>query len=126
MSIIKVLLLLAILLSAVVAFRGGQSAVHRALWRLGGVIVVVAAALSVLFPDALTTIANGVGVDRGADLLLYALVVTFLLVVVILFRRVTELEQRIVTLVRAVAIEQTTASDEPDATSQHTAPGHDA
>lgn len=98
------LLLLGVLAFGVLAFRGGQGAAHRAFWRLSGGLLIVAAALSVLFPNALTALAHAVGVHRGTDLLLYALVVTFMLVVVILFRRIAELEQRIVSLVRALAI----------------------
>ena len=43
--------------------------------------------MSIVFPDILTRIGKLVGVGRGTDLLLYILVVTFLLVSVILFRR---------------------------------------
>jgi hypothetical protein len=120
MPIIKLLLLGGIAAFGILAFRGGQSAAHRAFWRLGGLVVILAAALSVLFPDSLTTIAQSIGVNRGSDLLLYVLVVVFLLVVVILFRRVGELEQRYVDLVRRVAIDEAAnfeeEREEPSAT----------
>jgi small membrane protein len=106
MPIIKLLLLGGIAIFGILAFRGGQSAAHRAFWRLGGLVVIVAAALSVLFPDSLTSIAQEVGVSRGSDLLLYVLVVSFLLVVVTIFRRIGELEQRHTDLVRKVAIDE--------------------
>jgi hypothetical protein len=112
MPIIKLLLLGGIAAFGILAFRGGQSAAHRAFWRLGGLVVILAAALSVLFPDSLTTIAQSIGVNRGSDLLLYVLVVVFLLVVVILFRRVGELEQRYVDLVRRVAIDEAAKFEE--------------
>jgi hypothetical protein len=112
MPIIKLLLLGGIAAFGILAFRGGQSAAHRAFWRLGGLVVILAAALSVLFPDSLTTIAQSIGVNRGSDLLLYVLVVVFMLVVVILFRRVGELEQRYVDLVRRVAIDEAAKFEE--------------
>ena len=112
MPIIKFLLLAGIAAFGILAFRGGQGAIHRAFWRLGGLGVIVAAALSVLFPDSLTSIANVVGVGRGTDLLLYVLVVAFMLVVVILFRRTSELEQRYTELVRKIAIDEARRDEE--------------
>jgi hypothetical protein len=112
MPIIKLLLLGGIAAFGILAFRGGQSAAHRAFWRLGGLVFILAAALSVLFPVSLTTMALSFGVNRGSDLLLYVLVVVFLLVVVILFRRVGELEQRYVDLVRRVAIDEAAKFEE--------------
>lgn len=104
--LIKLLLLSGIFTFGILAMRSRQTAGHRAFWRLSGLVVVVLAALSVLFPNALTAVAHIVGVDRGTDLLLYILVVAFMLVVVILFRRLAELEQRYVQLVRTVALDQ--------------------
>ena len=62
-----------------------------------------------------------IGVGRGADLVLYTLVVTFMLVSVVLFRRVGELERRFTTLARAMALSEPPFSrrrdvdQEPDA-----------
>ena len=80
MTLIKLLLLAAIVVIGLLAFRGSRKALHKVLWRAYVVLVVLAAGLSVMFPDALTTVAQFVGVGRGADLLLYVLVVTFMLV----------------------------------------------
>jgi hypothetical protein len=104
--IIKLVLLAAIAVVALFALRGSTRAFHRVVWRgfvLGG---VVAAALSVLFPGDLSWIAHKVGVGRGADLVLYILVVSFMLVSVILFRRMADLERRYVVLARALAIRE--------------------
>jgi hypothetical protein len=104
--IIKLVLLAAIAVVALFALRGSTRAFHRVVWRgfvLGG---VVAAALSGLFPGDLSWIAHKVGVGRGADLVLYILVVSFMLVSVILFRRMADLERRYVVLARALAIRE--------------------
>ena len=106
MTVIKILLLAAILLVGFLAFRGSRKALHTVLWRAYVVLVVTGAGLSVLFPDALTEVANVVGIGRGADLLLYVLVVTFMLVSVVLFRRVSELERRYTDLARAMAVQR--------------------
>lgn len=115
LPLIKILLLGAIAVFAILAFRGSRRASYRLLWRVYGVLVAVAAVVSVLFPDSLTTIAEAVGVGRGADLLLYVLVVTFMLTSVVLFRRVGVLERRYTELVRSVALQRARLPDEPTA-----------
>ena len=104
MTLIKLLLLAAIVVVGLLAFRGSRKALHKVLWRAYVVLVVVAAGLSVMFPDLLTSLAQLVGVGRGADLLLYVLVVTFMLVSVVLFRRFNELERRYTQLARTIAV----------------------
>lgn len=106
MTVIKLLLLAAIVVFALLAFRGSRRAIHKVLWRAYVVLVVLAAGVSVVYPDGLTTIAELVGVGRGADLLLYVLVVTFMLVSVVLFRRIGELERRYADVVRNLALQE--------------------
>ena len=110
MTLIKLLLLAAIVVFGLLAFRGSRKAIHKVLWRAYVVLVVVAAGASVVFPDALTEVANAVGIGRGADLLLYVLVVTFMFVAVVLFRRINELERRYTQLARTLAIRDASAS----------------
>jgi hypothetical protein len=109
--IIKLLLLAAIAVVGLFALRGSTRAIHRVVWRGFVVGGLLAAALSVLFPGGLSWLAHKVGVGRGADLVLYILVITFMLVSVILFRRVADLERRYVVLARQLAIRQ---AQEPD------------
>lgn len=104
--LIKLVLLAAIAVVGLFALRGSTRAMHRVLWRGYVVVILVAAGLGVLFPGALTWIAHKLGVGRGADLLLYVLVVTFMLVSVILFRRLAALERKYVVLSRALAIQE--------------------
>ena len=115
MTLIKALLLAAIVVVGLLAFRGSQKPIHKVVWRAYVILVLMAAAVAVIFPEALTRLANGVGVGRGADLLLYVLVVTFMLVSVVLFRRLSVLERRYTQLARLLAIR--------DAASQHDAEG---
>lgn len=117
--VIKILLLAGIAAFAVMAFRGSASARSRLLWRGYGVLVAAAAAVAVLFPDALTQVAQAVGVRRGADLVLYLGAVSFLFVSATVFRRLGQLEQRYVELVRELAVREPQAPQEPGS------PGHD-
>ncbi len=114
MTLIKLLLLMAIMVIGLLAFRGSTKPIHKVMWRGYVALVLVAAALAVLFPDVLTTLANQVGVGRGADLLLYVLVVTFLLVSVVLFRRLSVLERRYTHLARTLAVQDATAPRDPE------------
>jgi small membrane protein len=109
--IIKLALLAALAVVALFALRGSTRAFHRVLWRGYVVGILLAAGVSIVFPGALTWLAHKVGVGRGADLLLYILVVTFMLVSVILFRRISDLERKYVVLSRALALRE---SQEPD------------
>ncbi|HET7430650.1 MAG TPA: DUF2304 domain-containing protein [Nocardioides sp.] len=104
--LIKLLLLAGIALVGYYAVRGSRRAIHRVVWRGFVVVGLVAAALSVVFPNALTWVAQQVGVGRGADLLLYVLVVAFMLVSVVLFRRLADLERKYVALARAFAVRE--------------------
>jgi hypothetical protein len=109
-TLIKLLLLAAILVVGILAFRGSTKPIHKVMWRAYVGLVLVAAAFAVLFPDTLTTVANLLGVGRGADLLLYLLVVTFLLVAVVLFRRLSVLERRYTQLARMLAVQEAVTS----------------
>ena len=111
--IIKLLLLAAIALVSLYAVRGSRRAIHRVVWRAFVVLALLAAALSVVFPNGLTKVAKAVGVGRGADLLLYLLVVAFMLITVILFRRLSDLERKYVVLARALAIRDAQAAHCP-------------
>lgn len=104
MTLIKLLLITAVVVIGILALRGSRKAIHKVVWRAYVVLVVVAAGLAVLFPDALTELANVLGIGRGADLVLYTFVVTFMLVTVVIFRRLETLERRYTQLVRTVAI----------------------
>jgi hypothetical protein len=108
-TLIKLLLLAAILVIGLLAFRGSQKPIHKVIWRAYVVLVLIAAALAIVFPNALTRLANEVGVGRGADLLLYVLVVTFMLVSVVLFRRLAALERRYTQLARTIAVQEARA-----------------
>lgn len=108
---IKVLLIAAIVLVAFALTRATSGARRQALRRLLLVGFVLAAALSVIFPGALTRLANSIGVGRGADLLLYALVIAFLSYVATSYRRTSALSRQITVLARQVAL--LTAQSDP-------------
>ncbi|WP_276697758.1 DUF2304 family protein [Propionibacterium acidifaciens] len=102
--IIKVILLVAFALLAVLLLAPRPDTRGRAVRRIMLVLLLVAAVVFVIMPQWLTAIAHLVGIGRGADLVLYALVV--LVVGNMIAARRTALSQSrdITQLARAVAI----------------------
>lgn len=76
----------------------------RAWTKILATLFVIAAILSVIFPDATNTIAHRAGVGRGADLLLYLLTLAFIFVMFNSYTQEKRLQKRIVLLARKVAI----------------------
>jgi hypothetical protein len=77
---------------------------HLAIRRLLFGLFILVAILSILFPQWLTWVANLIGVGRGTDLLLYALVLMFLLFVYSQSRRNAAQQRRITLLARRIAL----------------------
>lgn len=104
--LIQTLLIVATLLVTVRLLRGiGPRA--QALRRLALLVFACLAVASVIFPDIWTAVANALGVGRGTDLILYALVVAFFSFVATTFRRFRDLENRYTDLARRQALERT-------------------
>jgi hypothetical protein len=105
MIIFQVLAVVAIVLAAFFMLRGG-GARHQAIRRIFMLLFIVGAASSVFFPQIWTMAAGLVGVGRGADLLLYFLVLTFLGFVATTYRRFRNIENSVTELSRQLALVQ--------------------
>lgn len=101
---IQVLLIAAIVAIGAFFMRRTGADSHLAIRRLLFAAFVGIAVLAVLFPNALTWIANRVGVGRGTDLLLYVLIVMFVAFVYTQFRRNATQQRSITLLARQVAL----------------------
>lgn len=108
---IQIFLLLAILGVAALLNRSTADARHQAIRRLLLLGFVVGAAISVIFPQWLSAIANWIGVGRGADLLLYALVVAFLGYVASNHRRTIQFTAQITALTRELTLTKAKLDD---------------
>jgi small membrane protein len=104
--IIKVVLIAAIAIGAMWLLRGQRRAGRLALTRMAGLGLAASWIVAVVWPDAVTGLAQVVGVGRGTDLVLYATVVAFMFSTVLNQRRFAELDERITALARASAIQQ--------------------
>lgn len=101
--IIQVVLIALVVLVVARLFRS-RGARAQAIRRIGLVVFAAFAAVSILFPDVWTTIAQKVGVGRGTDLVLYALVVAFLSFTVTTYLRFRDLETNYTRLARKIAL----------------------
>ncbi len=102
--LIQFILIVVIVVLGVVLMRRTGRDTHLALRRLLFGLFVLAAVLSVLFPQWLSWLANLLGVGRGTDLLLYALVLFFTGFVVTQHRRNAALQRSITVLARRLAL----------------------
>ena len=112
---IQILLIVAIVILALFTMRRTGADSHLAIRRLLMGAFVVAAVLSVLFPQWLSWLAGLVGVGRGTDLLLYALVVVFLAFVYTQHRRNSALQRQLTLLARKIALIEANNSQERSA-----------
>jgi hypothetical protein len=103
---IQVLLIAVVLVVGGVLVRSTAGARHQAVRRLLLGALVALAVASILVPAAVTRVANAVGVGRGADLLLYGLVIAFLGFVVSSYRRSRQLEETLTQLARRLALDE--------------------
>lgn len=106
LPLIKILLVVAIIAVTVMLTRSTAGARHQAVRRLLLIGFVGLAVVAVMFPVLLTTVARWVGVGRGADLLLYALTMTFLGYVAASYRRMRQLEQQVTVVARELALRE--------------------
>ena len=112
MNWIQVLLIAAVITLLVYLLRSRRSAQARAWVKVGYVLFVVAAVYAIVRPDDTTVLANWLGVDRGSDLLGYALIVAFLFTTLSTYMRFKDLELKYAQLARAVALDGARAPED--------------
>jgi small membrane protein len=112
MNWIQALLILSIAALLVYLLRSRTSAGTKAWVKVGGVLFVIAGVYAILRPDDTTVVANWLGVDRGTDLMEYALIIAFVFTTLSTYMRFKELELRYARLARAIALQGARAPDE--------------
>nr|WP_205708920.1 DUF2304 domain-containing protein [Kineococcus siccus] len=103
---IQGLLVLALLVVGAVLVRSTADARHQAVRRILLVLLGLLAVTSVLVPQAVTWVAEALGVGRGTDLVLYGLVVAFLGFIASSYRRTRALEGKVAELTRRLALDE--------------------
>ena len=103
--LIQLVLIGFVILTAVRLLRH-RGARTQAVRRLGLMLFAALAVWSILFPSVWNRIAGIVGVGRGTDMVLYALVVAFLSFTLTTYLRFRDLETRYTKLARRLALDE--------------------
>lgn len=111
MNWIQILLITAVVALLVYLLRSRTNAKAKAWVKVGYLLFVIAAVYAILRPDDTTVLANWLGVDRGADLLNYALVIAFVFTTLSTYLRFKDLEVRYAQLARSVALQSVRTPD---------------
>jgi hypothetical protein len=111
MNWIQFMLIASVVALLVYLLRSRTNAKAKAWVKVGYVLFVVAAIYAILRPDDTTVVANWLGVDRGTDLLSYALMIAFVFTTLSTYLRFKELELRYARLARAVALQSVRTPD---------------
>ncbi len=106
MVVIQVVLLAGVVLGLLLFVRRWHGVRMQAGKRLGLVAFGLLNVYAVLRPDDVTWVANRLGVGRGADLVLYLLVVAFILGMLNFYLRFKTMDRRLTDLARTVAIRE--------------------
>lgn len=105
--IVQTVLVLAVAVGALALMRGGANARHLAIRRIMLLAFAFVAVFSIFFPVVLTRIAQALGIGRGTDLVLYALIVSFMVFVASSAQRHRRMEQALTKLARRLALDET-------------------
>lgn len=102
--LIRLLLLAGLALIAILVMRPIRSQSHLAIRRLMILALLLFAIFAVLLPGTLNRVAHHLGVEKGLNLLVYALVIVVFAQLVGSYRKEAAQERRITALARAVAL----------------------
>jgi hypothetical protein len=105
MNWIQVLLIAAVLTLLVYLLRSRTNARSKAWVKVGYVLFVAASIYAIIRPDDTTVVANWVGVDRGADLITYMLIIAFAFTTLSTYMRFKDIELKYALLARSIALQ---------------------
>ena len=104
--LIQIILVLAVLTIMYVFVRSSGTIYVQASKRIALVLFALANVYAVMRPNDLSVIAHFLGVGRGTDLVLYALVVAFMAGMFSMYQRFRVVDRRYTELARTVAIRE--------------------
>ena len=105
MNWIQGLLIGSIFALVIYLVRSRRSAQSQAWVKVGFMLFVLAGVYAVLRPNDTTVVAHWLGVARGTDLMLYALIIAFSFSTLSTYLRFKDLELRYARLARAIALD---------------------
>ena len=111
MTVIKIVLIIGVVGLLLFLLRSHGTNRGGAYVKIGMAVFLAFAAYAVLRPDDVTWVAGLLGVGRGADLVLYVLVVGFGFFAISTYLRFKELELKYARLARAIALNEADQRD---------------
>jgi small membrane protein len=114
-TVIKILLILAVVALAVLVLRQHGTNRGSALAKLGMAAFLLLAAYAVIRPQDVTWLAERLGVGRGTDLVLYLLVVGFGFFAVTTYLRFKQVEAQLAALARRIALDEAVRTESDQA-----------
>lgn len=112
MNWIQALLIVSVLALLVYLLRSRGSSRSKAWVKVGYVAFVAVSIYAILRPDDTTVVANWLGVDRGADLITYMLIIAFAFTTLSAYMRFKDIELKYARLARAVALQNARAPEQ--------------
>ncbi|WP_234864929.1 DUF2304 domain-containing protein [Sinomonas albida] len=103
----QIVLVVAVVLVSLALMRSGSNARHLAIRRLMLLLFALAAAISIFIPEILTRVAQFLGIGRGTDLVLYALIIFFFIFMSTTYQRFRQSESALTKLARRIALDET-------------------
>lgn len=108
--IIKPILIFAIITTLLFFARHANNLKVKACKRIFLFLFMGFSSVFIIYPDLLTNVARAIGVGRGTDLMLYALVVVFIFTILNIYLKFKEIERKNSVLAREIAIQNTKIS----------------
>ncbi|MBC9927529.1 MULTISPECIES: DUF2304 domain-containing protein [unclassified Leucobacter] len=104
MTVFQLLLIIIVALATVLVLRRLSGDRSLAIKRLLAALFAAVALIAIVFPEALTRVANLLGIGRGTDLLLYVAIIGAMLFVWATIRSRARQDAKVTELARAVAL----------------------
>ena len=101
MTLIQIILLVAVVILLLLYLKFFRNTL---LQRTLFIFVFAAGVVAVVFPELTNRVANFVGVGRGADLLLYLMVIIFYFAFIILYRKLNRIQETQTEIIREISI----------------------
>jgi hypothetical protein len=111
MTIIQVILFIAVFALLLLYFKLFK---NRILQRIFFLIVFLSGIIAVALPNVTNKLAKLVGVGRGADLLLYLMVIIFYFAFILVYRKVEEIRERQTEIIRYITLQNAINNNDED------------
>ena len=111
MTLIQIILFIAVFLLLLIYIRFFK---NQILQRMFFILIFASGIVAVALPEMTNKVANFVGVGRGADLLLYLMVVIFYFTFIIIYRKIEDIKERQTDIIRQITLQNAIKNNEEE------------